>query len=352
MKNATLPAANSPEILYEDQQTSNSIRWRPMILSFILHGLMLLLILFALTRFSTGGGGDEPDRVGEIVLAVASEDAETEYLDESTADSQPQESQSSAELVDDFSEEPPPALDIEPPRLDLAGLVPTDNQLDATGMANSETASVTSTPFELSEEDLKLIEAEQKMFAARLPAGPATTVDLFGGGGFAGRKFVFLIDRSKSMGEQGLGVLREARTELQQTIGKLEPHHQFQIIVYNNTTAAIGNRKILKATEENKAKVPLFLGNVVAYAGTNHQNGIYAALAFSPDVLVILSDGGTPELHDGQIKAIARSARNRTKIHALHFGLGESVHDDHFLQRLAESSLGSYRYIDVRTWRD
>ena len=195
-----------------------------------------------------------------------------------------------------------------------------------------------------------MIKADQKLLASRQPAGPATTLSVFGSGGLTGRKFVFLIDRSKSMGEQGLGVLRQARNELVQAIGKLEPHHEFQIIVYNNSTAAIGNRRLLKATEENKGRVAEFLDNIAAYAGTNHQNGIYAALVFDPDVLVVITDGGSPELHDGQIAAIARSAKG-TQIHTLQFGYGEAYEYGSFLRSLAESTAGTYRYVDVQAWR-
>jgi len=152
------------------------------------------------------------------------------------------------------------------------------------------------------------------------------------------------------MGEQGLGVLRQARNELVRAIGQLEDHHQFQIIVYNNSTAAIGNRQLLNATAENKGRVAEFLDNIAAYAGTNHQNGIYAALVFDPDVVVVITDGGSPELHDGQISAIARSARG-TQIHTLQFGIGEALQYQSFLRSLAESTAGTYRYIDVQAWR-
>lgn len=326
------------------------IRWRPLTLSFVVHALILAVCLLILSRFSRTVGG-EPDRTGQIVLAISTDESDIEYLEQEEVEANSQSAQEVAAMVSDLTNEPPPALEIEPPPdIELPGAAPRDGDLNANSLANTETASVESRPYELTADDLKMIKADQKLLSARQPAGPATTLSVFGTGGLEGRKFVFLIDRSKSMGAQGLGVLRQARNELVQAISKLEPHHEFQIIVYNNTTASIGNRQMLKATEENKARVPEFLDSIASYAGTNHQNGIYAGLVFDPDVLLVMTDGGSPELHDGQIRAIARSAQ-RTQIHTLHFGVGPALEYGNFLRSLSETTAGSYRYVDVQAWR-
>ena len=89
---------------------------------------------------------------------------------------------------------------------------------------------------------------------------------------------------------------------------------------------------------------------LMAFAGTNHENGIYAALAFRPDIVVMMSDGGSPELNKGQIQQIARTA-GKAQIHTMRFGTGAPQGESHFLQQLAEATSGSYRYIDVRSWR-
>ena len=46
-----------------------------------------------------------------------------------------------------------------------------------------------------------------------------------------GRRFVFILDRSQSMGGQGLGVLSQAQNELSEAISRLQENHQ--LLIYN-----------------------------------------------------------------------------------------------------------------------
>ena len=64
--------------------------------------------------------------------------------------------------------------------------------------------------YQLSEQDLKLIKSDQRLLKSRAPAGDPTTISVFGSGSMTGRSFVFVIDRSYSMGNQGLGVIDQA----------------------------------------------------------------------------------------------------------------------------------------------
>jgi hypothetical protein len=217
-------------------------------------------------------------------------------------------------------------------------------------MAGNTTSSSDNTPYELSDDDLKLIQSDQKLIKDRRPKGSPTTISVFGSGDLTGRQFVFLIDRSKSMGEQGLGVLEQARIELTSAINALSDNHSFQIVVYHNSTGTLGKRKLLPATKQNKARVTEYLQNVMAFGGTNHERGLYSAMAYDPDIIVMMTDGGSPDLNDGQIDVIRRSASD-TQIHTLQFGLGDASAANHFLKRLANKTGGTYRYIDVRSWR-
>lgn len=319
--------------------------WQAMGLSIGIHLVLVLLLIFLVSRLPKSAPG-EPDRFGEIVLAVKNADQKVEFL----TDSDVTESSSVPSAAPEISDQPPPQIDLET-ELDqsLAGMVPVNIGPGAANMTNETIRSSDSKPYELTDADLKMIEADQKMFQSRQPAGPQTTISVFGSGGLSGRRFVFLIDRSKSMGDQGLGVLKQARKELTQAIAGLQPHHKFQIVVYHNSTATIAKRQLLDATEENKQLVPEFLANLVAFGGTNHENGLYAALAFRPDVLVMMTDGGSPDLHQGHLTALARAA-GRTQVHAIQFGSGPQSFNQHFLMQLAAMNSGSYRYVDVRKW--
>ncbi len=312
-----------------------------------IHLLLLAVLFFFVTRLSSTDTG-EAVRSGAIVLAIRPDQQKTKYLDELDDE----KSENVPVPTPEFPSQPPSAAEFGLKfEIDTAGAIPLDFKNDAGSMTANTTGMGALPPYELTDGDLELIEADQKLVRSRQPVGKATTISVFGTTGMTGRKFVFLIDRSKSMGDQGLGVLKRARSELDLAIGGLKTNHQFQVVVYHNSTATILKRQLLAATEANKNLVPGFLSNLVAFGGTNHKNGLYAALAFRPDVIVMMTDGGSPFLHKGQLEALTRAAGS-TEIHTIQFGAGPRTESDHFLMALAEMNDGSYQYVDVRDWRN
>ena len=195
-------------------------KWRPVGLSLLIHVLLVGFLVFLGSR-AAKSLSTEPDRRGSIVLAVAPEDQPDRYLDEQDS------------LVDEPTEisDTPPAMaamntappelkvkEIKTPIAELAGPPPLETtSLDATSMTQANSTVPESNAFELSQEDLDLIEAEQRLLRSRAPKGEPGSVSLFGSGQMEGRSFVFLIDRSKSMGSSGLGVLGAATDRVSQS---------------------------------------------------------------------------------------------------------------------------------------
>ena len=201
----------------------------------------------------------------------------------------------------------------------------------------------------LSDADVAAILAEE---AARprnvAPAGPKAQLSLFGSPAAEGRSFVFLIDRSASMGHAGLGAIAAAAKELAASIDALGAEQKFQVIAYNQKPLSLGGREMLPATPENKRELIEFVANTAAFGATEHELGLFAALRYKPEVIFLLTDGGDPELNPYQLKSIREAAAGRTAIHCLHFGSGPPAEDKNFLMRLAEQTGGSYVYIDMR----
>jgi hypothetical protein len=173
---------------------------------------------------------------------------------------------------------------------------------------------------------------------------------LFGSGELEGRSFVFLIDRSKSMGSGGLGVLAAARKELATAVADLKPHHTFQIVGYHDRSVSMGSRQMLGATDENKRLIPGFIDRLAAFGSTDHVVGLTAALAFNPDVIVFMTDGGYPELNDGDIESLARISRRATTVHCIQFGSGPLQIGQNFMTKLAKKNKGTFRYVDTDQW--
>jgi len=334
-------------------QSSKS--WRPILLSFLTHFfLVLLLVLLGFSASSSSPQGDL--RRAGIVLSSTNAEKETEYLNETDL---AEESQKDAlpEAAEPAATPPPAAPALSSPVTaqapELPGLEAIEpNQFDANQMADATNKADTSSQYELSEEDLKLIAADQRLVQSRRPVGEPATLSVFGAGGLKGRSFVFVIDRSQSMGAQGLGVIQVAHRELTAAINQLEPHHKFQIVGYHERTVTVSKRKMLNATPENKKLVPVFIRNLAAFGGTNHENGLIAALLFKPDVIVLMTDGGYPELNDWKIAELNRMSKKGSSIHCIQFGVGSLQQQINFMTKLSSKSSGSFRYVDVMKWRD
>lgn len=178
------------------------------------------------------------------------------------------------------------------------------------------------------------------------PTGPTAQLSLFGSASAVGRSFVFVIDRSESMGGEGLGAIGAAAKELTVQLEQLTAEQTFQVVAYNQSVALF-DRDLIPADEPNKQRLVQFVADTAAYGQTEHLRGLLAALKLKPEVIFLLTDGGEPLLDNAQLRSIRESAGGRTSIHCLHFGRGPAPEGEHFLQRLAAENRGSYVYIDM-----
>ena len=327
-------------------------QWRSMAFSFVLH-LAIFLGLFWFT-YSSGGGGDsvEPDRSAGIVLTVQSQSTkEKEYLDETEfEDSQALSESASTSASGEITPTTAPEVEASPAvtDIDLPGFQ-FNSSNDAAQMTSPATVGFKAS-HELSDAARDIMADYQARQDALKPAGPATSLSVFGTGNIEGRSFLFLLDRSKSMGSTGLGVVKVARKELSAAIEKLDSHHKFQILGYNNVTAPMKAPRLLNASKENKLEVPKFIGNMAAYGPTNHMAGIMSAISYRPDVIVLMTDGGSPGLNELELKKIRTAGRGQVQIHCVQFGLGPQRLEDEFMGLLAAQNGGTFRYVDVNDW--
>lgn len=327
-------------------------QWRSMVFSFGLH--LLLLSFFFWFTYSSGGGGDstEADRSAGIVLTVESTvTQEQEYLDQETFEA----SEAFAETVSSSASNQPTqeaAPEIESMQslreIELPGFE--SNSSNDAAQMTTPAAQGFQASTELSEAARDIMAADQERFDALKPAGPATSLSVFGSGQMEGRSFLFLLDRSTSMGSKGLGVVQVARKELTAAVEKLDPHHQFQVLGYNNTTTPMKAARLLRASKENKLEVPQFIGHLTAFGPTDHITGIMTAISYRPDVLVLLTDGGSPELNEQQLKKVRSASRGKTQIHCVQFGIGTQPVAENFMGELAAQNGGTFRYINVNDW--
>jgi hypothetical protein len=165
-----------------------------------------------------------------------------------------------------------------------------------------------------------------------------------------GYKFVYVIDRSGSMGGDGNATLKAAKAELLASIKKLESMHAFQIVFYNERPATFnpkGNGLAVFANDRNRDLAERFLDSISAKGGTEHEAALRIALKLKPDVIFWLTDADRPKLDDAQVERINRLAAG-TVIHAIEFGPGAQKEKDNFLEKIAAANAGEHLYVDVK----
>jgi hypothetical protein len=314
-------------------------------LSLGLH-VALAIALALMLRSAAPPVAAEPDRSVGIVLARRDADDAREYFEEpateqSETSAAADSATASAAALPDAGAAPPLDAALALPAAD-GPLAAHENALPDVSLSGKGRARLYdgAGEAEIIAEDL----ARQR--AGRGPSGPPTQVSMFGSGPITGRSFVFVLDRSQSMGDAGLGVLSAAEGELEQALAPLQSNHRFQIIAYNKTPIAFHAGGMAPAEEAAKAKAVEFVRNLIALGGTGHYLALMSAIRLKPDVIFLLTDGSDPRLSLAQIDDLTRRAAD-ARIVCLQFGFGPAAENSDAMRILAERTGGSYAYLDM-----
>lgn len=165
-----------------------------------------------------------------------------------------------------------------------------------------------------------------------------------------GFKFVYVFDRSGSMGGSGNRALNAAKRELLRSLDELGPTHQFQIIFYNELPTVMqigGAANLMFADDANKQAAQKFVASIVADGATQHEPALMTALRMNPDVVFFLTDADQPELSNAQLDRIKRLNDGRAVINTIEFGLGPKIRKRNFLDVVAEENGGGSVYLDI-----
>ena len=186
-------------------------------------------------------------------------------------------------------------------------------------------------------------------FSVAPKEGGKARTSLFGVVG-EGYKFVFVIDRSGSMGGEGRNALDAVKAELVESLKNLDTVHQFQLIFYNHRPVLMnpagGPGRLAFATEANKRRAERFLDAVTAEGGTNHEDALRMAVRMQPDVIFFLTDADEPALEPAQLAKISDMAAGIV-INTIEFGDGPKPEQPSFIAELAKRNGGGYVYVDT-----
>jgi hypothetical protein len=166
-----------------------------------------------------------------------------------------------------------------------------------------------------------------------------------------GRKFVYVFDRSGSMGEPANRPLAAAKAELIQSLERLESVHQFHLIFYNTETRVFnptGMRgRLVFGTDENKEAARRFIASIPAEGGTNHYDPLLVAARLRADVIFLLTDGEQKDdLAAEELGHIRRVNDGIAQIHVIQFA--STPYASNSLKQLAAENRGQHTYYDIR----
>jgi hypothetical protein len=162
-----------------------------------------------------------------------------------------------------------------------------------------------------------------------------------------GRKVVYVIDRSLSMGASGR--FAATKRQLRESLERLPTSACFQVVAYHShpeVFSSAGRTDLLEATPEQVRQAAAWVEALTAEGGTNHFPALRRALALQPDVIYFLTDADDLQL--AEVLAFTRLNGGRCVIHALELTAANRGHSDMPLQALARYNQGEYRGVDLR----
>jgi von Willebrand factor type A domain len=162
-----------------------------------------------------------------------------------------------------------------------------------------------------------------------------------------GKRVVFVLDRSLSMGLNG--TFQQAREELLQSLQALPTDARFQVILYNRHAEPLrvdGATDLLCAKSELIEQTSLLVRRARSEGGTDHLQAIRAALRLGPDTIFLVTDGD--DLTQEIVDATARFNKSKTVIHAIEVTRWLDSRRSSPMKNLAQATGGTYRAVVVK----
>lgn len=135
------------------------------------------------------------------------------------------------------------------------------------------------------------------------PAGGSAGVP-FHGAMAKGQSVVYVLDCSGSMG--AFGKLDVARAALVATLRRQPGDARFQVVAYNSTAKSVLPGGCVAASPANVSAAEAALAGLAAAGRSSHAEGVRAAAALRPDVVVLLTDAD--DLNAAQFRSALAAA--------------------------------------------
>jgi von Willebrand factor type A domain len=155
-----------------------------------------------------------------------------------------------------------------------------------------------------------------------------------------GQRFVYVVDRSGSMGDIRY---ERAKTELIRSLAGLSRTQEFFVILYSDDSYPMffprKTTEFVKASDEAIEQVRDWVNGLGVNGGTNPEPALTKALRMKPDAVFFLTDGEIPA---STADSVQRENGGKVTVHTIGFTnpASESV-----LREIADQSGGKYLFV-------
>jgi len=305
-----VPGAGTSEDEYLEESSRRGEFLVPAVVSFLVHGVLLLLFSLVTWSYQAGGGLGEEVLIGELP-SIELQKSGDEELDSAELETAFDEKSEVAEVFEEVAP-PSPSADQEALELSAFPVAP----------------------------------------AGRLTELPA--VQMVAGGGSGAGKFEFLdgkvrghakwlcivADRSGSMEGEKLEYVKQ---EILETLTKLKPSQRFQLVFYNQKALPYPKSGWLRPDRE-RDELGDWLRKVDASGQTEPTPAFEVAFKLRPrpDVIVFLTDGLFEDYVVDDVARLNARGERRTKVFTVSF-IDNSA--EAMLRQIAQKSGAKYRHV-------
>lgn len=163
--------------------------------------------------------------------------------------------------------------------------------------------------------------------------------EFFGIGG-SGSTFVYVVDASGSMNEEGKW--ERARSELIRSIEHLTENQKYFIIFYNDGWYPMAGDEPVSSSSRQIDRTRRWVGRIWPGGGTFPLEALLRALAMEPDAIYFLSDGRFDPAVIDALRIENPSSSAQVPIHTVGFVNKETIE---LMQQIAKQSGGKFRFV-------
>lgn len=170
--------------------------------------------------------------------------------------------------------------------------------------------------------------------------GDGGGAEFFGIGGKGGT-FVYVVDLSGSMNEEGKW--ERARAELLRSIEHLTENQRYYVIFYNDGWYPMAADKPIDSTAKNIDRTRRWVNRLWPGGGTYPVEALLHALKLEPDAIYFLSDGRFDPMTVELLRVQNPSSSNQIPIHTIAFVSKETIP---IMRQIAYQSGGKFRFVE------